>query len=70
MCVSPQFGLYEGLGAVFSDPSGPAYFLRGLVSGSLSKLIVYPLDTVKRRLQVCARVCVACDCLSSGTVAV
>ena len=68
-----QFGLCEGLAVCFSDPqSSTALLLRGSASGFASKLIVYPLDTVKRKLQVpigydvcvCVCVCVSvCVCV-------
>jgi hypothetical protein len=47
-----QFGLYELFGILLGDEGGTAAFERGALSGSLSKLMVYPLDTVKRQLQV------------------
>lgn len=49
--AGPQFGLYDALSTLLPGPDTAAVVLRGLLSGGLSKLAVYPLDTVKRQLQ-------------------
>jgi solute carrier family 25 thiamine pyrophosphate transporter 19 len=51
--ASLQFGTYEALSRLTKGPKSPWYsFLAGGISGAVAQLGVYPLDVVKKRLQL------------------